>query len=99
MLSSENKVGDLPRFRDLEILYPCGERVCYRMYSEMYDRTMAVFLGIKENSDNNYNFVVAYLLNWGADNTTCWPEAGKSYINLDQICSIDVIGVDSDRTQ
>lgn len=96
---TQKKETAAPKFRDIEVLYPSGERICYRMYSEMYERTMEVFLGIVERPSSNYKFVVAYLLNWSEDNHSCWPEAGKSYINLDQICSIDVIGVDSDRTQ
>lgn len=97
--SQKKETAPLPRFRDIEVLYPSGERICYRMYSEMYERTMEVFLGMVQTQSNKYKFVVAYLLNWSDDNQRCWPESGKSYINLDQICSIDVIGVDSDRTQ
>lgn len=97
--NQKKEPAPLPRFRDIEVLYPSGERLCYRMYSEMYERTMEVFLGMVQSPSSKYKFVVAYLLNWSEDNQSCWPESGKSYINLDQICSIDVIGVDSDRTQ
>ncbi len=91
-------VKPMSGFRDIEVLFPSGERVCYRMYAEMYERTMEVFLAL-DNTGPRYKFVVAYLLNWHDNGKTCTPEAGKSYINLEQICSIDVIGVDNGREE
>jgi hypothetical protein len=100
LLRNTNRTSTKPvhGYRDIEVLYPSGERVCYRMYAEMYERTMEVFLAL-DTTGPRYKFVVAYLLNWQSDGITCIPEAGKSYINLEQICSIDVIGVDSDRSE
>lgn len=83
-------------FRDIEVLYASGDRVCYRMYAEMYERTMEYFLGMKTEQ---YTFVVAYILDWGDNDQRPTPCVGKSYINLAQICSIDIIGLDNERTE
>jgi len=82
-------------YRDLEVLYSSGDRVTYRMYAEMYERTMDHFLGVHAEQ---YTFVVAYALDW-IDDHTAVPEMGKSYINLAQICAIDIIGFDNERTE
>jgi len=94
---SRNRTSTPPRsgFRDIEVLYTSGDRVCYRMYAEMYERTMEYFLGLNEGS---YTFVVAYILDW-CDPTLAVPAAGKSYLNLNQICSIDIIGLDNERSE
>ena len=65
------------------------------MYAEMYTRTMEHFLGV---TAEQYTFVVAYALDW-VDAHTAVPEQGKSFINLAQICAIDVIGYDNERTE
>ena len=83
-------------FRDIEILYASGDILTYRMYAEMYERTMEHFLGHRANA--NYTFVVAYALDWLSP-THAVPEQGKSYINLNQVCSIDIIGYDNERNK
>lgn len=84
-------------FRDIEILYSSGNVVTYRMYAEMYERTMDHFQGTSADA-GNYLFVVAYALDW-IDPTCAVPMQGKSYINLNQVCSIDIIGYDNERTK
>ena len=83
-------------YRDLEVLYSSGDVVTYRMYAEMYKRTMEHFMG--HPSTTMYTFVVAYALDWRTPDLGV-PEEGKSYINLNQVCSIDIIGYDNEKTE
>ena len=81
-------------FRDIEILYSSGDVVTYRMYAEMYERTMEHLVGMEPMAE--FAFVVAYALDW-LDPDNPQPEQGKSFINLKQCCTIDIIGYDNER--
>jgi len=83
-------------YRDIEVLFTSGDVVTYRMYSEMYEHTVNHFIGHPSNA--MYTFVVAYALDWRTPDHAV-PEEGKSYINLNQVCAIDIIGYDNEKTE
>ncbi len=85
-------------YRDIEVLYVSGNKCSYRMYSEMYERTLEHLVGIEPNV-GRFAYVVAYILEQNQERQKLIPAMGKSYINLRQVCTIDIIGCDNERTE
>ena len=84
-------------FRDIEVMFSSGTQSYFRIYTDMYDATMS---HMQSELEGNYTYIVVYRLDWSYDidnKRIGTPRQGKSFINLAQVCSIDIVGMDNER--
>ena len=96
-MMSDNAYPPSKGYRDVLVTF-CNspDPIRFRVYESMYDRAKDVFY----NSDSTFRYIVAYqwYIDTNRDGVDYWvvsPE--KSYLNMENICHMRVIGRDNGR--